>query len=616
MTTPRLPPLPDLDWKPDGTPVATAMDDVYYSKHDGLEETRAVFLGGCGLPERWAAREHFTVAELGFGTGLNLLALWQLWKANRPSPTARLNFVSFEGFPLARDDAAKALSVWQELQPLTNQLLENWPERARGIQQITLTDGVTLTLHIDDIAAALPNSQLQADAWFLDGFSPAKNASMWAPEIYPLLRERSAPGAKLATFTVAGAVRRGLAEAAFEVSKQPGFGRKRDRLEAIAPTRKNTAPDPYNLGALSTAPKKIGIIGAGIAGASLAYAFAQHADVTVFDHAPGYAAGASGNRLALLMPRLDAADTGPARALLSSYLFALRRYQGLSGTHSVSVHQKPRTPEEEIRFAKLLADPPLTRDLLAPHPDGGLAHHGALILEPGKLIGAMLGQTKQKYGQPCEINLDARTIDTERFDMIVLANGMTLKSFEQTSWLPLDARLGQVESGTARKSQTSAVAAGHYALSLDEVRLWGATFTPTNCNQPTLSAAASAENDTSLSAFMPSEWQPEQRAAARAGIRATTPDKLPIAGPAPNFDACLKSFASLRNGVAPSQTPPVHDGIWLLGGLGARGFTFAPWLAAHLAACAFGTPSPIGQAEAKLISPMRFIYRGLKRKTL
>ncbi|MEL6661804.1 MAG: tRNA (5-methylaminomethyl-2-thiouridine)(34)-methyltransferase MnmD, partial [Pseudomonadota bacterium] len=175
----RLPPAPDLDWKPDGTPVARGFDDVYFSTADGLEESRAVFLLGCGLPERWTDTDTFTIAETGFGTGLNFLAAWDLWKRSPRRPEGWLHFVSFEGFPLHKEDAARALAAWPELGELSAQLLARWPHRARGVRQLVWPDDrITLTLHIDDIADALPQAQFTADAWFLDGFSPAKNQAM------------------------------------------------------------------------------------------------------------------------------------------------------------------------------------------------------------------------------------------------------------------------------------------------------------------------------------------------------------------------------------------------------------------------------------------------------
>lgn len=276
----RLPPRPKLSWKEDGTPVDDRVGDVYYSIEDGLAESRAVFLEGCGLPDAWKDRSSFTIAELGFGTGLNFLAAWQMWRDHRPS-NGWLNFVSFEGFPLDREDAARALEPWPELAELSDRLCARWPVRAQGVQQIAWPDErLTLTLHIGLIEETLPQAEFEADAWFLDGFSPAKNDAMWAENVWPELAARSKPEARVATFTVAGAVRRGLANAGFEVEKKPGHGRKRERLEARAPAYPTRTPD--------VSSPEIAIIGAGISGACLARSFVDRdARVTVFDQAQG-----------------------------------------------------------------------------------------------------------------------------------------------------------------------------------------------------------------------------------------------------------------------------------------------------------------------------------------
>lgn len=590
------------------------MDDVYFSLENGLAEARAVFLAGCDLPGRWLGASHFTVAELGFGTGLNLLALWQMWRAYRPARDARLDFVSFEGFPLSRDDAARALARWPELSGLSEILLKNWPVRARGIQRIALADGVTLTLHIDDISRSLPESRFQANAWFLDGFAPAKNATMWAADLYPLIMARCAPGARVGTYTVAGAVRRGLAEAGFDVSKQPGFGRKRDRLQAISPATQPILSDPYSLNGHGPPPETVAIIGAGIAGVCAAHAFSSRgANVTVFDRADHIAAGASGNPLALLMPRLDAGDTGVARVLLSSYLAARALYNGLPGAHPVTVHQRARDKTDEARFAKLLTDPPFAEDMLTPHPAGGLAHHGALILEPAKLMPALIGSTRCLLGHKIDLDLVAGRVNGQDFDLVLLANGMGLKKFPETAWLPLTARLGQVETGYASEDLTSAIASGHYALAVGHKRLWGATFMPSHTQDPVISAPATAHNNAALSSLRPADWVADAPRYARAGLRATTPDKLPFAGPAPDLAACHAHFETLRGGRHPTERPINHARLFLMGGLGARGFTFAPALANHLTAIAYTTPLPFTDSQTRLISPMRFLYRDIKR---
>ena len=199
---PRLLTPPEIDWREDGTPVARAHNDVYFTAGDGLAESRAVFLAGCGLPDAWQGREVFTVAETGFGTGLNFLALWQMWETHRPSPTARLHFVSFEAFPLLPQDAVRALDSWPELEELAALMIARWPGPAKGVRRMVWPDaGVSLTLHHGDIRETLPAARFRADAWFLDGFSPAKNEEMWGDWIYPEIAARSVPGARLATFT-------------------------------------------------------------------------------------------------------------------------------------------------------------------------------------------------------------------------------------------------------------------------------------------------------------------------------------------------------------------------------------------------------------------------------
>lgn len=228
-------PPAQLDWSQPSGPRAAEFGDVYFSAEDGLEETRAVFLAGCGLPGAWQGRRHFTVGELGFGTGLNALALWQMWRAHRPAG-AWLDFVSVEKHPLAREEAARAFAAWPDLAPLAGRLLAQWPSRLKGAHRLVFPeDGFAVTIFHDEAEAALAQMRIRADAWFLDGFAPAKNAAMWSQGVLDRIAALSAPGARIGTFTVAGHVRRGLEAAGFRVAKRPGFGRKRERLEAVMP---------------------------------------------------------------------------------------------------------------------------------------------------------------------------------------------------------------------------------------------------------------------------------------------------------------------------------------------------------------------------------------------
>ncbi|MBS8226213.1 tRNA (5-methylaminomethyl-2-thiouridine)(34)-methyltransferase MnmD [Vannielia litorea] len=207
-----------LAWRDNGTPVSTRFDDPYFSLENGLAETRHTFLAGNGLPER--LREGFHVAELGFGTGLNLLALWHMARA----AGVAVRYTGFEAFPMAAEDAARALEPFAPAFPdLVAALAAQWPE---GGGTIT-APGLSAEVIVGDARATLPAWQGRADAWFLDGFSPAKNPELWEASLMAEVARHTAPGGSFATYTAAGHVRRALAEAGFAVARQPGYGRKR-----------------------------------------------------------------------------------------------------------------------------------------------------------------------------------------------------------------------------------------------------------------------------------------------------------------------------------------------------------------------------------------------------
>ena len=211
-----------LRWE-DGVPVSEAFDDPYYSRADGLAETHHVFLDGCGLPQRWQGRDRFCIAELGFGTGLNFCAAWHLWQE-----TGTLDFVSFERFPLGTDAIDRSLNVWPEITAERKALIAAWSPEG-GMFDF---GSARLRVIVGDARETLPGWDGTADAWFLDGFAPARNPEMWEPALLRAVAAKSAPGACLATYSAAGAVRRALAEAGFAVEKRAGFGTKREMVTA------------------------------------------------------------------------------------------------------------------------------------------------------------------------------------------------------------------------------------------------------------------------------------------------------------------------------------------------------------------------------------------------
>ncbi|MFD1343492.1 tRNA (5-methylaminomethyl-2-thiouridine)(34)-methyltransferase MnmD [Litorisediminicola beolgyonensis] len=207
-----------LDWR-DGVPVSTRFDDPYYSLEDGLAETRHVFLRGNGLPERF--RDGFHVAELGFGTGLNLLATVQAWRG--AGVVGRLHYTSYELFPLAAEDMIQAQAAFPEVAEIAAELMPYWRSGAReivlGDLQFRLVEG--------DARQTVPAATTPVDAWYLDGFAPAKNPELWEPALLQAVADRLAEGGTAASYSAAGHVRRGLASAGLDVARVPGYGRKR-----------------------------------------------------------------------------------------------------------------------------------------------------------------------------------------------------------------------------------------------------------------------------------------------------------------------------------------------------------------------------------------------------
>ncbi len=215
----------EIIWRDGSVPVSRHFDDPYFSMQGGLAETNHVFLHGNDLPDRFCDR--FQIAELGFGTGLNVLAAWDLWR--RSGIAGQLKVTSFEAFPLQTSDLAKALQTWPELSGLSNTLISMW-ESGKFVHE---SDEIVLEIIIGDARDTLPNWQGEADAWFLDGFSPAKNPEMWSPELMQQVAAHTHQNGTFATYTAAGHVRRALASAGFQVERVPGFGAKKHMTRGI-----------------------------------------------------------------------------------------------------------------------------------------------------------------------------------------------------------------------------------------------------------------------------------------------------------------------------------------------------------------------------------------------
>lgn len=613
---PRLPPHPDIDWSNANAPRARAFDDIYFSREGGLAESDAVFLAGCDLPNAWRGRDRFAICELGFGAGVNVLAVWRAWQRTR-APHAQLHISSIEAFPLGREDAARALTQFADVANLAAKLIECWPVRAYAPQRLWFAeDGFSLSLHTGDAETILAGLDGAFDAWFLDGFAPARNPAMWSDAVFREISRLSAPDARAATFTVAGDVRRGLEAAGFAVEKKPGFGAKRERLEA---RRAGATP-------AREAPKRVAVLGAGIAGASVARALTRRGvETVVLDSAPELGAGASGNPAGLIMPRLD--REGPLREVfLAAYLEAISAYTALGGDVFAPCGVEQRVEARNAAaLADLLSDPPLPEDWLSALPNGAALHARAGVVRPIDVLKAFL--------EGVTLMLDAPVAALERAgegwvlrapdgrallkaDAVVLACGAALAQFAPAKFLPIELSRGQIEWGAGHPPQ-HALTQSNYVAPFDGGVLFGATFDKIEPGAPMGADADSrARNLAALAqlALEIAESINPAKLSARASVRAATPDRAPIAGALPDEVEWLAVNAAVAHGAEPLASPNVA-GVYVLGGLGARGLTLAPLLGESLAAEICGEPSLLSKQARAALHPARFLKRALRRKS-
>jgi len=337
--TPKQPslPAPQLTWD-DGTLISRAYDDVYASRAGSVAETEYVFLEGNGFPERWKTQKHFTIGELGFGTGLNFFVAWRQF-LQAASPDAHLHFISTELVPLAAEDILRALSPYPELEWLASQFCARMPQRIAGIHHIQF-DRVTLTLCYGDANETLPHVKARADAWFLDGFSPAKNPDMWNE---PLLKHVARLGGTVATFSAAGEVKRRLEAAGYTMEKRAGFGHKRDMLVGT-PVKKSN--DKNTL--------RIAVIGGGVAGCATANALASRGHHVALYERHAIASAASGNPAALLYPRITKHWSPEMSFYLSAYSYMLSHVPYWGVIHeSLGLLKTIKDEQERERFTDI-----------------------------------------------------------------------------------------------------------------------------------------------------------------------------------------------------------------------------------------------------------------------
>ncbi|NDV11764.1 bifunctional tRNA (5-methylaminomethyl-2-thiouridine)(34)-methyltransferase MnmD/FAD-dependent 5-carboxymethylaminomethyl-2-thiouridine(34) oxidoreductase MnmC [Crenobacter caeni] len=645
----------DLDWE-DGQPRSRAFGDVYFSRDSGLDETRHVFLAGNRLPERFAALaagERLTVAETGFGTGLNFLAAWQLFDAVAPAG-ARLDFVSTEKYPLSLADLTRALAAWPALSPYADALLAQYRGVVPGYQRFVFDGGrVVLTLLVGDVLETLPQLDARVDAWFLDGFSPAKNPDMWVQALFDAMAACSAAGASFATFTAAGFVRRGLSAAGFDVKKVPGFGSKREMSVGTLPH----APErlwraPWLARPATITGRRALVIGAGIAGASAAASLARRGfAVTVVERHPLAAQEASGNPQGVLYLKLSAHGTAQTRLLLAAYGYALRtlassltRGRDWDDCGVLQLAFDEATAHKQDALAAAFPEALLKRVDAA----GASEHAGVALAEnalyfpeggwikPPALVQALLATpgVTCRYGQ-AEQAL-ARMEDGWRLtlangealdaDMVVIACANQSGALLPDTTLPLKPIRGQVSvaPATEQSSRLRTVLCGeaYVAPAADGAHTFGATF-DFKSTDTTATLADHRANIDALSALSPALYAAlggdalaPEALGGRAALRSSTPDYLPLVGPLASHTGVSEAYAELaRDATLPlTTTMPWLPGLYISAGHGSRGMVSAPLAGELIASLACGETLPLPAPIVDALSPSRFALRALMRR--
>ncbi|MBL8365725.1 MAG: FAD-dependent 5-carboxymethylaminomethyl-2-thiouridine(34) oxidoreductase MnmC [Comamonas sp.] len=614
-----------IDWLDDGTPYSKRFGDRYHGEQGALAQAQAVFLQGCGLPQAWAGARQWRILETGFGMGLNFLATWAAWRADAQRPQM-LHFMSVEAWPVAASDLLRAAQCNPALEPLARQLHAQYWGLLPGVHRLVFEGGrVLLTLAIGDAHMQLREQAWQADSVYLDGFAPQCNPDIWSLPTLQAVARCCHPGTRLASWTVAGSVREALAQCGFRVEKVPGLPPKRANLNAwYEPAWSAPSPAPW------PAERTCIVIGAGLAGATSAASLARRGwRVDVIDAGDTPATGASGLPVGLFGPHLSSDDNVFTRVSRAGVRAMLQQSQALlesgvdwspSGVLERRPPGKPGLPPgwEDGPGPDWYHAAPTATLQTAGLPEDSTAcwHVQAGWVRPQRLVERLLAQPgihvrlgHRVAGLERSACGDWQVMDAQgtllaQAPLVVLAAGPAtnaLLDLAQAPHLPLQPVRGQLSWGP----QTAAMAGlppfpinGNGALVAHVPHgagtAWhlGSTFDRDQERlplSPEEQATAHATNLHRLQSLVPSaepllhpafETTEPDALQAWAGVRCTSPDRLPCVGPV-------------------SADRP---GLWVSTAMGARGLTRAVLCGELLAAWLHQEPLPL---DAKLARALR-----------
>ena len=592
MAVPLIPAR--LRFTEQGVPYSEKFDDVYHSTAGGVGQARHVFVNGNGLTERWAGRERFVILETGFGAGINFLATWQAWRRD-PRRPRRLHFASLEKHPFAAADAKSIFANLPELRDEAAELEARWPTLVPGAQRIELDrGGVVLTLFFADVSVAR-DLRLAADAFYLDGFAPAKNPEMWTPALMRSLARLAAPGATAATWSVAAGVRHALEETGFAVEKRPGFGEKKEML--VAHYNKNTR-------ALSVPNNRTAtVVGAGLAGAAVCERLcARGWSVTLLERQAGPAREASGNHAGAYHPLVSPDDSVFARVTRAAFLASLQGWPALDARwDACGVLQLARDEREALsqrRSVAALAAAPdyaqlVSRDEAAAHAGvpvaaGGLWFPRGGWVQPASLAEAQLFACGDRLER--RFNTDVKNLSSFKDNAVILANGGEAPRLHPLPHLRLRRVRGQVTYVPAESvdAPRAVVLRGGMVLpALEGVCVVGATYDLED-EDPAPRVESHAANLERAAHIVPGFAFDPKSVDGRVAFRAVAADRLPVVG-------------------------NLSKNIYGAFAYGSRGLLWSTLAAELIASELEGEPLPIEGALCDALSPARFARRAAAR---
>ncbi|MEW6981734.1 bifunctional tRNA (5-methylaminomethyl-2-thiouridine)(34)-methyltransferase MnmD/FAD-dependent 5-carboxymethylaminomethyl-2-thiouridine(34) oxidoreductase MnmC [Colwelliaceae bacterium 6471] len=658
-----------ISFQANGAPYSTHFNDIYFDTKSGCQQSELVFIKSNNIYQRLLTEKNsFTIAETGFGTGLNFLltlqtyhqVITELKNSEENAYLPALSFISVEKYPLSKAQLIQSLAIWPELAYYANLLTSQYPGKPEKKCLLNFFDGqVKLQLIFDDAADAL--TKLKApktgiiDAWFLDGFSPAKNPDMWSESLFEQIARLSKEQATLGTFTVAGFVRRQLYAIGFRVEKRAIDCDKKEMLYAKYQHNKKSG-NGYQLRPLITKPQHVSIIGGGIASACAAYALTkQGIKVTLYCKDNKVAQGASSNAIGALFPLIHQQRDDISAFYEHAFWHAKSLYQSLldQGFHFshdwcglLEVSYKETLQKRQKAFEQLAQWPKalihsIDNDGASKAANlklnyGGLFMPNAGWIAPQELVEQLFKAASLTNRLRIENNVAITHLEqkadkswrlhsvreTFKATVVVVCGGADSIKLNIINQLPLTSVRGQVtrmsSNKTINKLSTVICHKGYLTPAHRDQHCIGATFDKNSFN-----IESSIEDDrfnlAMLEKCLPNltDWQEQDIAGSKARLRCSTPDHLPMVGIMPDIAAHKPTYAHLAKDKNWRfyQSPPSIDNLYVITGLGARGLCSAPLLADILTAELSGTPYPVDNKMLFNLSPNRFVIRDIiKRK--